>query len=513
MIKNNTIFGIIAILATILCFVGCDDFEKELAYEVSSGQAEYIMLGRTDNTCKIKIVSPIKAEALKGEKITSGEIMLFSGNSEAYRETARIEKMSDSIYNLVAEFKDIEMGMYYSIKTNVQGSYINTTLDNGSFLCTPGGFVKITAMKQIFAAPDSVCYELALDNTEFLKDTESFTWMVDLLAKNQTYFYRGDIMAKDISDKGTAKIGFRLHKDITSGNYVAKLRNASNIEVQCSTSVPASTASISNLSVSVDIMGLRIKGDFDKGNQSCMPVLIEIQSKERPSGRTYIVKDTLLIDRNGFDLHPRIYPKYSQCNCSVLLKSINDEPIGKTHTLTLNNYLKDYAIDMGGDVLWANNNAVTTDENGKKTSLFLKEQCIDGDGDWRLPTRQELETLLKDYPSMSYDDNSVTIIERVSVLDSKDKAYRTWLNFPYSAYMIDANVYNNYSSNTSGYYWLQDDKGITCYFYVSKYQTGYYYKTNITVSNHYTNSKYRYCVRYVIPREKAMKLVEETTRY
>ena len=469
--KNRKYFGLAALLAAMLAFVGCEDFESDLAYDVSFGETTYEIVGiNEDNSVKVKILTEVIVDTLVNETMNNSTIEL---DGEVCH--ADVEHVSDSIYLLSATFDQVPLRKSIYVISEAKGNYLNTRTQKELYI-SGVSFVKVSDIQTLAVGPDSVSLQVSLNDFQYMNSGEYLDLTVVMERNGETYddntmrFFPSEIR------DGKVLMGFVTRAP--AGNYTLKVSNpvvsteAYSKSVQVN--VPAPTATITNLQYSIDEMGMHITGNVDRGNLLCNPQLLV--KGTHVSLCHEIASDPILVEG--------IYPLYNTpVTISITPVMKNGQRLGSVTEFSFKSTFKRYAVDLGGNVYWSvyNEGATNGNYNGERYELNRFEQ----DGYWRLPSCSEYEEMR----SNTYAGNGKkTTKYGVKGAELESKVTGNTIFFP-----TPLNSGGNYYASDYAYYWLQNSERY--YYYaiyggdLEQYDYDYY---------NYTNT-YRYA-RYVRPK-------------
>ena len=275
--KRRKYFGFTALLAAMLTFVGCEDFESDLAYYVEFGETTYEIVGiNEDNSVKVKIETEVIAHTLVNETMNNSVIEL--DDEECH---ADVEHVSDSIYLLSATFDQVPLRKDVNLTTKVKGTYLNTEKTINLYI-RGTSLVKVSDIQTLAVGPDSVSLQVSLKDYQYLASSEGLDLSV-VMERNGDKFDENTMryFPSEIRD-GKVQIGFVTHAP--AGNYTLRVSNpVSSTEAYSKSlqvNVPAPTATFTNLQYSIDEMGMHITGEVNRGNLLCTPYFLVKMDEE-----------------------------------------------------------------------------------------------------------------------------------------------------------------------------------------------------------------------------------------
>lgn len=479
----------VVLLASFL--VGCDDFEDDVVFQIDSSStknAECEVLGAVgQNALKVKVTTYINVTEQKNVTIERADIHL--DYFKEYVSQASVEKVSDGLYKCTAIFESIPMPSFsyemYSVWTNVKGNYLDARVGANSITIAKSMLVGIDAVQQLFAAPDTVAFAVKLNKSEYLDYGDHLQLQVKLFyEKEDTARFTESPVIKPggILGDGIAIFGFRLAGDrnYKSGNYRAKVY-LNNSQKECSTVIPKSTATFKNVEAYVDVTGLHVKGDFDKGNLCCDPYLVISNNSDANDNYIRIPRETKNI--NVICGYPPYNTNYA---IKTRLETMGCLDLGISNSFTVRSNYSRYGVDMGGDVLWATENATNPNWWRSEYANSYNKNVGDGEGDWRIPT-----------------DDEALFLGRNSKW-TWDKSYPGGMNFTSNitgrSVFIPAKGLGQYQYYYSAYYTLQSS-GVEGMIWLESGHLYHVYNGSARVISPTAN--YLYSVRYVLPKSKA----------
>lgn len=395
-------FGFVTILVAMLTIFGCEDFESgEFGYDITFKSTEYsIIKMNEDNTALVEVRSLIVVDTLYNETLENSVIVL---DDEEQRPT--IEKLSDSEYLFTAQFDHVPLNEVIHGEIYVRGAIMNVW-DLYSVSLSGNDVVKIVGVEPILEAPDSVVLQVQLDEFSYM-DAKN-TLRLEVQESTSSFVKSYIVYAKNIQN-GIVKVGF--HPEVSEGTYTYEVKGARNA-VPCSVKIPKSTATISNFKHELDVTGLHITADFNRGNLVCTPTIYV-------SGKNDNI--ILPLTSSSVDVHG-IYPTYNETyTVGFSAKTFGGVQVIFDQSISVKSDFKRYGVDIGGDVLWALCNEGASDPL-QIGDYKYREDC-EPDGDWRLPTRLEVEEL-EQLSSIGHDRKDNTSYH---VFTGKDTGNRFYL--------------------------------------------------------------------------------------
>lgn len=472
--KRRIYFGFTALLAAMLTFVGCEDFESDLAYYVEFGETTYEIVGiNEDNSVKMKIETEVIAHTLVNETMNNSVIELDDEERHA-----DVEHVSDSIYLLTATFDQVPLRKDVNLTTKVKGTYLNTEKTINLYI-RGTSLVKVSDIQTLAVGPDSVSLQVSLKDYQYLASSEGLELSV-VMERNGDKFDENTMryFPSEIRD-GKVQIGFVTHAP--AGNYTLRVSNpVASTEAYSKSlqvNVPAPTATFTNLQYSIDEMGMHITGNVDRGNLLCNPYLVV-----GLGGESYVYN---VVSTNNF--HAKgLYPLYSTPT-SVTVQSITKggQYFGELKEFNVTSNFKRYIVDMGGDIYWSVYNEGVNKES-IEGATYLRN-IYHRDGYWRLPTWEEFGAIMQ--------NTTVTKTSKKGVSGLKVKSGTTGN----SLFFPNVKFYNGSKNVTgSGRYWLDD------IYYGYSYTKYYWFTISSTITRNYddwySENKHMYYARYVRPK-------------
>ena len=373
---GKKLFGLVTLLVAMLAIFGCEDFESgEFGYDITFKSTEYhIVKMNEDNTALVEVRSLIVVDTLYNETLENSVIVL---DDEEQRPT--IEKLSDSEYLFTAQFDHVPLNEVIHGEIYVRGAMMNVR-DSYSVSLSGNDVVKIVGVKPIFEAPDSVVLQVQLDEYSYMDAKNTLRLEVQEPNPSFVNVNRYAFSPKDIRN-GMVEVGF--HPGVSEGTYTYEVKGARNA-LSCSVNIPKSTATISNFMYELDVTGLHITADFNRGNLVCTPTIYV-------SGKNDNI--ILPLTSSSVDVHG-IYPTYNETyTVGFSAMTAGGGQVIFKRSISVKSNFKRYGVDMGGDVLWALCNEGASDPLQKGDYKYRMEWMPDGD--WRLPTKSELTELEK----------------------------------------------------------------------------------------------------------------------
>lgn len=430
--KRRKYFGFTALLAAMLTFVGCEDFESDLAYYVEFGETTYEIVGiNEDNSVKVKILTEVIVDTLVNETMNNSTIELDGEECHA-----NVEHASGSIYLLSATFDQVPLRKNINVITKAKGTYLNT--ENRSELNISGNsLVKVSSVKPLLIAPDTICLEVTLIDYKYLDNNEKVNLTGALLRDKDNYTtYSSSFSPSEIID-GKVLLGF-VSTAPPAQTYSAivynTLTNGESMYQSCQVNIPTPTASVSNVQYYVDEMGMHITGNLSRGNLKCDPII-----------RAEMGNEHKMCSVSSASFHIQgIYPLYkTQVSVNMYPLTKGGQRFGESKTLSVTSTCKRYAMDMGGDVYWSvyNEGAVAGSYEG---DYYLRDEC-EQDGYWRLPTIEELRSLSSNTTALNTEKYGIKGLEIIS------KSTGEKLFFPNEKFFKGSTLENGH-----GRYWLND---------------------------------------------------------
>ena len=465
MVKNR-FFGIVALLVAILGFIGCEDFESELAYDVELQKpTTYKVVGvNEDNTVKVKVMTEVIVHALVNETMDNSLIQLDDEERHA-----DVEHVSDSVFLLSATFDRVSLRRDVTVCTTVRGIYLNDEIYSSIINIKGNDVVDVSDVQALAVGPDSVSLQIGLKNSQCMVADEAVRLTVVMEKDNEPCDdYSLSLPASDIRD-GKGQAGILIH--VPAGIYTVSVRNADSDFREESKSlqvnIPDPTASYSNVQYYIDEMGMHITGDINRGNLLCAPYF-----------QVKMGDDTYRYRTTSSSFHAKkLYPLYNTPVSVVFMPQMKGgQSFGESKTFNVTSGVKRYAVDMGGDVYWSVYNEGASDGN-IEGELFLRTDC-EQDGYWRLPT-------LSEYKGWNVSVQTVTK-NGIKGVEVKSSSTGNVLFFPAVKYFHGSDTYLD-----QGRYWLE------------KIYNDYYYFFNPSSKNYddYWSGYYpKYYARYVRPK-------------
>lgn len=365
--------GLVTLLVAMLAIFGCEDFESgEFGYDITfkSTWCNIVKINE-DNTALVEVRSLIVVDTLYNETLENSVIEL---GDEEQRPT--IKKLSDSEYLFTAQFDNVPLGETKYVRTLVRGTVMKVYGPDLDVFFSWDKAVKIVGVKQMLEAPDSVVLQVQLDEYSYMDAGGTFG--LEVQEPNSSFPKRYTFSPKDIRN-GMVEVGF--HPEVSEGTYTYEVKGARNA-LSCSVNIPKSTATISNFKYELDVTGLHITADFNRGNLVCTPTIYV-------SGKNDNI--ILPLTSSSVDVHG-IYPTYNETyTVGFSAKIAGWGQIIYDRSISVKSGFKRYGVDMGGDVLWALCNEGASDPFQKGDYKYRMDW--EPDGDWRLPTYSELKEL------------------------------------------------------------------------------------------------------------------------
>lgn len=474
--KNRKYFGLAALLAAMLAFVGCEDFESELAYNVSFGETTYEIVGiNEDNSVKVKILTEVIVDTLVNETMNNSTIEL---DGEVCH--ADVEHVSDSIYLLSATFDQVPLRKSIYVISEAKGNYLNTWTQKELYI-SGASLVKVIDIQTLAVGPDSVSLQVSLNDFQYMNSGEYLDLTVvmerngDKFDDNTMRFFPSEIR------DGKVQIGFVTHAP--AGNYTLRVSNpVASTEAYSKSlqvNVPTPTATFTNLQYSIDEMGMHITGKVNRGNLLCNPQLLVACN-----GDTYgyeLTTETINIQE--------LYPMFNvKTTVTVTPMMSNFIRFGEIKEFTFTSPYKRYAVDMGGNVYWSAYNEGVGNDN-YEGGFYLRDDC-NNDGYWRLPTLEEFKTMTQGSSTQTVTRNGI------KGLNVKSGTTGNSLFLPALKYYCGQNEYKNY-----GKYWLEEN------YYQVSWRYFYFFNVNNSITwtkddyyNYVSVEYHKYYARYVRPK-------------
>ena len=451
-------FCFVTILVAMLTIFGCEDFESgEFGYDITFKSTEYsIIKMNEDNTALVEVRSLIVVDTRYNETLENSVIVL---DDEEQRPT--IEKLSDSEYLFTAQFDHVPLNEVIHGEMYVRGAMMNVR-DSYSVSLSGNDVVKIIGVEPILEAPDSVVLQVQLDEFSYM-DAKN-TLRLEVQESTSSFVKSYTVYAKDIRN-GMVEVGF--HPEVSEGTYTYEVKGSRNA-VRCSVKIPKSPATISNFKYELDITGLHITADFNRGNLVCTPTIYV-------SGKNDNI--ILPLTSSSVDVHG-IYPPYNETYTVGFSVKTACGGVIYDKSISVKSGFKRYGVDMGGDVLWALYNEGASDS--LQLGDYKERMDFEPDGDWRLPTKSEFDQLSGlTSTSVKYINNAYYL-----VLIGKNTGNQLCLFYKQRDWFYTLICY----------YWCED------YWHNGGDLNGYRYGLDPLGSESYNLKNLKGYARYVIPK-------------
>lgn len=457
---GKKLLGLVTLLVAMLAIFGCEDFESgESGYDITFKSTEYnIVKMNEDNTALVEVRSLIVVDTLYNETLENSVIEL--GDVE---QRPTIEKLSDSEYLFTAQFDNVPLREKKRVRTLVRGTVMKVYDQYHEVFLSGDEVVKIVGVKQMLEAPDSVVLQVQLDEYSYMD--AGGTLALQVQEPNSSFVKRYSFSPKDIRN-GMIELGF--HPEVSEGTYTYEVKGARNA-LSCSVNIPKSTATISNFKYELDVTGLHITADFNRGNLVCTPTLYV-------SGKNDNI--ILPLTSSSVDVHG-IYPTYNETYTVGFSAKTACGGVIYDKSISVKSGFKRYGVDMGGDVLWALCNEGASDS--LQLGDYKERMDFEPDGDWRLPTKSEFDQLSGLTSTSVKSINSVYYL----VLIGKNTGNQLCLYYKKPGWF----------GSLYCYYWCED------YWHNGGDINGYRYDLDPLGSDSYNFKNIPYgCARYVIPK-------------